>query len=116
MPAIRLKLLGAPELLHPGRDEPLLPERLTQLAVVLAARREWTTRGQLIALLWPELDDESARRNFRKLLFRARRQRWFDALETRNPSTGTSPLTLFATSSDVEPAAGVTAQLSSRPC
>jgi outer membrane protein with beta-barrel domain len=33
-----------------------------------------------------------------------------DALETRNPSTGTSPLTLFATSSEVEPAAGVTAR------
>ena len=33
-----------------------------------------------------------------------------DALETRNPSTGTSPLTLFSTSSDVEPAAGVTAR------
>jgi len=33
-----------------------------------------------------------------------------DALETRNPSTGTSPLTLFGTSSDVRPAIGATAR------
>ena len=32
-----------------------------------------------------------------------------DALETRNPGTGSSPLTLFATSSRVEPAAGAVA-------
>jgi len=33
-----------------------------------------------------------------------------DALETRNPSTGTSPLTLFGTSSDVRPAIGASAR------
>ena len=49
----------------------------------LAARGNWVTRDQLIALLWPELDGEAARRNLRKLVFRARRQPWFDGLETR---------------------------------
>jgi DNA-binding SARP family transcriptional activator len=73
----------APALLQASGDEPLLPERLTQLAIVLAARGDWTTRDQLTALLWPELDDESARRNLRKLLFRARRQPWFEGLEAR---------------------------------
>jgi len=33
-----------------------------------------------------------------------------DALESRNPSAGTTPLTLFRTSSDVEPAFGVAAR------
>ena len=50
---------------------------------MLAARGDWATRDQLIGLLWPELDDEAARRNLRKVLFRARRQSWFEGLETR---------------------------------
>ena len=83
MQGLRLGLFGIPALLGSAGDEPLLPERLTQLAVVLAARGNWVTRDQLIALLWPELDGEAARRNLRKLVFRARRQPWFDGLETR---------------------------------
>ena len=83
MHALRLRLFGTPALQRSTGDEPLLPERLTQLAVVLAARRDWTTRDQVIALLWPDLDDEAARRNLRKLLFRARRLPWFDDLEAR---------------------------------
>jgi predicted ATPase/DNA-binding SARP family transcriptional activator len=83
MQALRLKLFGTPALLQPWGTELLVSERLTQLAVVLAASREWLTREQLIGLLWPELDDASARRNLRKLLFRARRQPWFAGLEAR---------------------------------
>jgi predicted ATPase/DNA-binding SARP family transcriptional activator len=83
MQAVRLKLFGTPALTQAAGDEPLVPERPTQLAVVLATRREWTTRDRLIVLLWPGLDDESARRNLRKLLFRARRQPWLGGLEVR---------------------------------
>ena len=83
MPALRLRVFGTPALLQAASAEPLLPERLTQLAVVLAARDDWTTRDQVIALLWPELDEDAARRNLRKLLFRARRQPWFDGLRVR---------------------------------
>ena len=83
MQAIRIRLFGTPALRWSAGNEPLLPERMTQLAVVLAARGDWVTRDQLIGLLWPELDDEAARRNLRKVLFRARRQPWFEGLETR---------------------------------
>ena len=83
MQAIRVRLFGTPALQGSAGTEPLLPERMTQLASVLAARGDWVTRDQLIGLLWPELDDEAARRNLRKLLFRARRQPWFEGLETR---------------------------------
>ena len=83
MQGFRLRLFDTPALLQAAGAEPLLPERLTQLAVVLAARDDWTTRDHVVALLWPALDDESARRNLRKLLFRARRQPWFDGLQAR---------------------------------
>src|SRR5262245_36465151 len=83
MSALRLRLFGNPALLQAAGAEPLLPERMTQLAVVLAARGDWTTRDRVSALLWPELNDEAARRNLRKLLFRARRQPWFDGVQTR---------------------------------
>lgn len=83
MLAARLQLFGAPAYFADAGGTPLAPERLTQLAVVLAARGEWTTRDQLIALLWPDLPAEAARRNLRKLLFRARAQPWLDGLESR---------------------------------
>ena len=70
MHALRLRLFGTPALLRSTGDEPLLPERLTQLAVILAARSDWTTRDQLIALLWPDLDDEAARRKLRSCFSR----------------------------------------------
>src|SRR5262245_39340726 len=84
MQGLRLRLFGTPALLTQVSDaEPLLPERLTQLAIVLAARGDWTTRDHVVALLWPDLNDDAARRNLRKLLFRARRRPWFHAVETR---------------------------------
>ena len=83
MQGFRLRLFGTSALLQTSGAEPLLPERLTQLAVVLAARDDWITRDHVVTLLWPELDDESARRNLRKLLFRAHRQPWFDGLQAR---------------------------------
>jgi predicted ATPase/DNA-binding SARP family transcriptional activator/Tfp pilus assembly protein PilF len=83
MQALRLRLFGTPALLRASGAEPLLPERLTQLAIVLAACDDWTTRDRIVALLWPDLNDGAARRNLRKLLFRARREAWFQAVQTR---------------------------------
>ena len=80
---IRLRLFGTPALFEPAGAELLVPERLTQLAVLLAARGDWTTRDHLASLLWPEINDESARRNLRKLLFRARQVPWLGGLEAR---------------------------------
>jgi predicted ATPase/DNA-binding SARP family transcriptional activator len=79
----RLRLFGAPALRLAASTEPLPRERLTQLAVLLATREDWTTRDQVVALLWPDLGDAAAHRNLRKLLFRARRQAWFAAVQTR---------------------------------
>jgi predicted ATPase/DNA-binding SARP family transcriptional activator/tetratricopeptide (TPR) repeat protein len=81
--APQLRLFGTPALIRAAGDEVLLPERLTQLAIALAARSDWVKRDQLVALLWPELNDQSARRNLRKLLFRARKQPWLARLEVR---------------------------------
>jgi predicted ATPase/DNA-binding SARP family transcriptional activator/Tfp pilus assembly protein PilF len=83
MQAVRIRLFGTPALIGAAGVEPLLPERLTQLATLLAARDDWITRDHAIALLWPALHEEAARRNLRKLLFRARRQPWFDGLQVR---------------------------------
>jgi predicted ATPase/DNA-binding SARP family transcriptional activator len=60
-------------------QQPFAPERLFQLAAFLAVRGSWISRDQLTALLWPELPSDAARRNLRKLIFRAQRQPWFDA-------------------------------------
>ena len=59
MQGFRLRLFDTPALRQKSGAEPLLPERLTQLAVVLAARDDWITRDHVVTLLWPELDDES---------------------------------------------------------
>jgi predicted ATPase/DNA-binding SARP family transcriptional activator/Tfp pilus assembly protein PilF len=58
---------------------PFAPERLFQLVAFLAVRGAWVAREQLTALLWPELPSDAARRNLRKLIFRAQRQLWFGA-------------------------------------
>lgn len=81
--AAKLRLFGAPVCSGPAGEVPLTSERLGQLAVVLAARADWTHREQLAALLWPDLKADSGRRNLRKLLFRANQAPWFAGLEVR---------------------------------
>jgi predicted ATPase len=86
MRSLRISLFGRPHVRGARLDQPLATERLAQLAVLLAARRDWISRDHVIGLLWPELDEASARRNLRKLLFRARGEPWFDGLETSGDS------------------------------
>lgn len=85
--AERLHLLGTPAHTRAASDSagtqpgdhrsdsaaaaPLPAERLYQLAVYLACHPSWQPREHLAALFWPELDSAAARRNLRKLLFRA---------------------------------------------
>src|SRR5262245_29324070 len=53
------------------------------MAFVLAQRRDWLTRDQIVAVLWPDDAGAAARRDLRKLLFRARAKPWLGALEAR---------------------------------
>jgi predicted ATPase/Tfp pilus assembly protein PilF len=80
---VRLQLFGAPALLGGEHGGPLAQDRMGQMALLLALRRDWTARELLSTHLWPEADAASARRNLRKLLFRARQQPWLEALECR---------------------------------
>ena len=68
---IRFQLLGASEIDVGGDRVPIAAERLYQLAVHLASLGDWQPRERLAALLWPQADSAAARRNLRKLLFRA---------------------------------------------
>jgi DNA-binding SARP family transcriptional activator len=69
-----LRLLGAPAwLADDGDASPLAVERAHQLLVHLASRRDWTARDVVATLLWPDIDQASARRNLRKIVFRAAR-------------------------------------------
>ena len=45
------------------------PKRLALLAVLAASGGKGTAREKLIALLWPEADDERARRNLAQAVY-----------------------------------------------
>jgi DNA-binding SARP family transcriptional activator len=81
MQPVRLRLFGIPALAHGDSSEPLAPDRLGQMAIVLAARGAWTKRDQLAALLWPGLADDAARRNLRRLIYDARKRPWIGGIE-----------------------------------
>ena len=69
----RMRLLGSPVLENAELDVPFLAERSHQLLACLALRSgEWVTRDRLAALFWPEHASAEARRNLRKVIFRAR--------------------------------------------
>lgn len=82
MPHGELRLLGAPVWEAAGQSHPLAAERLTQMLALLAvAGSAWVPRDRIVALLWPELATAPARRNLRKLLFRARQVPGLPAIE-----------------------------------
>lgn len=81
-PGRRLRLVGAPAVLHDGEPVPLPSERRWQLVVLLALRRDWMPRSELAALLWPDVTRDLAATNLRKALFRLRDTGWADAVET----------------------------------
>lgn len=70
MTGVRFQLFGVPAVEIDGRTLALPFERRSQLAVLLALRRQWVPRAEVAALLWPELNDKQAFANLRKTLFR----------------------------------------------
>jgi DNA-binding SARP family transcriptional activator/predicted ATPase len=79
----RLLLLGAPAVEHDGASTPLLNERRFQLLAYLAFSGDWVDRDRLAGLLWPEHEHAAARRNLRKIVFRARESPWAAGLQTQ---------------------------------
>ncbi len=64
-------LFGAPEL-HAAGVTAFVPERRFQLLALLALRSgHWVPRDQIATLFWPERGSAEARRNLRKVIFKA---------------------------------------------
>ena len=68
-----LRMFGAPALISGKAQEPFAAERPYQLLAYLASRRDWVGRDKLVALLCPDVDQASARRNLRQIAFNSRR-------------------------------------------
>lgn len=68
---LSLHLLGAPELRRDGQLLPISIKKTWALLLVLACAGR-SARPRLAALLWPELDEPTARRNLRRELARLR--------------------------------------------
>jgi len=78
---VRLHLFGSPMVESGGARTALALERRTQLVVLLALRRQWVTRTEIAAMLWPDQEDRLAFANLRKTLFRLPSLRWVPAIE-----------------------------------
>jgi DNA-binding SARP family transcriptional activator len=65
---LRLFLFGTPRIEHNGRTVPLRRTKGLALLAYLALTRQAQDRTTLLALLWPEFDDASARNNLRREL------------------------------------------------
>jgi DNA-binding SARP family transcriptional activator/tetratricopeptide (TPR) repeat protein len=77
-----LHLLGTPRL--DGPDGPLPatgPRRLALLAIVAVAGPAGITRDKVLALLWPESDEDRARRNLSQALYAMRTELGADLIE-----------------------------------
>lgn len=72
-PVACLNLLGAPEWVCGEGTTRFVAERRFQLLAYLAMHGgQWVQRDQLAAMLWPGHETAAARRNLRKVIFRAR--------------------------------------------
>lgn len=77
----RLKLLGTPHLEGPSGPLQLGPRRVALLASLAAAGPGGLTRDKLVARLWPDSDDERAKRNLSQLLYAMRTELGADLVE-----------------------------------
>lgn len=68
----RLRLLGTPHLEGNAGIVQQGPRRIAILAALAASGPAGLTRDKLIALLWPEGEDERSRRNLSQLLYAMR--------------------------------------------
>ena len=85
---ITFHVLGTPDLRTPDGRHLASPvagaKRLSLLAyLVLGARRGFTRRDTLLGLLWPELDQRSARNSLSNMLHQVRRALGSDVIVTR---------------------------------
>lgn len=80
----RVTLLGPP-ILYAAQAVPFAPERRFQLLAVLAFHAgEWVDRDRLAALFWADRENSEARRNLRKVLFKANELVSDDTLDARD--------------------------------
>lgn len=68
----RVLLLGPPELQALARVEFRLERRFQLLALLALADGQWVPRDRIAVLFWPDHGAPEARRNLRKVVFRAR--------------------------------------------
>ena len=68
---VSVRLLGAPAYRHEGEWSEPAPGRASALFFYLAYRGSWVVRDELSYLFWPDLPQQNARSNLRKLLSRA---------------------------------------------
>lgn len=94
----KLRLFGTPQLEGPAGALPSPgPRRLAALASLAAAGAAGLTRDKLIARLWPETDEDRARRNLSQLLYAMRTELGAELVE----GTGTLRLDPAQCFSDV---------------
>ena len=78
----KLKLFGTPQLEGPGGVVPQPgPRRLALLASLAAGGPAGLTRDKVVARLWPEADDDRARRNLSQVLYSMRSELGADLVE-----------------------------------
>src|ERR671927_225158 len=84
---VDFRVLGAVSLRGAGgrelRSVLAQPKRVALLAYLAAAHRRFHRRDSLVALFWPELDQEHARAALRQALYSLRRPLGDGALESR---------------------------------
>jgi len=80
-----VKLLGTPHYLGEGDTNMVAipPEHPLLLLTYLNAHEAWINRKEIFNLLFEEDEKSVARNKLRQLLFRAKKQTWFDGLEAQ---------------------------------
>ena len=78
---ISAKLLGTPGVRHDGDWLEFPASKSTAFLYYLAYQQGWVSRDDLVYLFWPDLVEERARRNLRRLLFDIRNLPYTGELE-----------------------------------
>lgn len=82
---LKLRLFGTPHIEGPDGVLPNPgPRRIAMLASIASAGSAGITRDKLVARLWPDADDDRARRNLSQLLYSLRTELAVDLIEGTN--------------------------------